>query len=173
MIRWLSAPAFDRSGAERLLNGFANIAVLGIAILAGVTFYTKTAGPGPDPSRATYQPGDRIDTKRIKLNGPGLVLVTRSTCPACSASLPFYQKLTPATIAPVAAEPVELNRQYLASAGITSALPVSLEASGLTVPAVPTLIAVNSQGQVIRAWRGKLTEKQEQEVIATIQGGLR
>ncbi len=159
------------SGADRWLDRSANLGVLVVALLIGVSVFGASSQRRPPDRPPDYQPGDRLDLSRVNLTGPGLILVTRSTCPACSASAPFYRTLRNVRLAAVAAgEQLETNRKYLTANGISTLSLTSMADSGLTVSGLPTLIAVAGDGRVIKTWRGQLTASEQRDVMKTVQG---
>jgi hypothetical protein len=157
---------------DKWLNRTANIAVVVVALLA----LGSSAGLSqfrPQQPKADYKPGDRVDKDKLGLTTPSLIMITRSTCGACNASIPFYQSLGGVSIKAVAAEAVGSNQEYLSYYGIRTESVVSLADSGLRVTGVPTLIAVDESGRVIKSWRGRLSERQEADVVRTIKEELR
>ena len=126
----------------------------------------------------TYQPGKVLeDTPELKLSDSrGTLLVgTASTCKFCTASMPFYSKLfTLAStkgvrVVAFTLEDVEQNRDYFLKHSVTPDKVVSATANGITLSATPTLVLVQPNGMVVRAWTGQLNRSQEEEVIALIE----
>lgn len=79
------------------LETLANIAVILACTIFGVHYGTdlySRAHPAPPPS--PYKAGDMIqDTPELGLRKAGMtmLLVTRSVCHFCSASMPFYRRM--------------------------------------------------------------------------------
>lgn len=112
-----------------------------------------------------------------------LVLALNTACHYCRDSAPFYRKLAhvqhaagnyPEIVAVFPNEP-EAVRQFAREEGLAlrSIAATSLERLG--VVATPTLLLVDREGQVERAWVGVLTSDEERDVlqVATRTGGER
>jgi hypothetical protein len=104
-----------------------------------------------------------------------VLLVLRAGCHFCADSAPFYRRLSKDQTAKantkflaVLPGPVEDSRAYLKRLGmpITDARQAALGA--LSVRGTPTLLLVNDQGVLTKAWVGRLPAAQEAEVVATI-----
>jgi peroxiredoxin len=82
----------------------------------------------------------------------------------------FYAQLGKrgARVVGVTTESIEANRAFWAAGGAVPTAILSARESGLSISATPTVIVVNRQGVVLGAWVGKLDEKAQKEVIATI-----
>jgi hypothetical protein len=106
---------------------------------------------------------------KLRHEGPALILVSRSTCPACTASVDFYRQLAGVAVIGVASESVAENRSFLESSGVRVVSLVTLQESGLRVNSVPALIAVDASGRVLNGWLGKLTKESESEVLRTLK----
>jgi len=106
-----------------------------------------------------------------------LVLVLRKGCDFCSESAPFYQKLVQETVEQksarlVAVLPDEISedRAYLHELGVAIAEIKQSSPQSIGVPGTPSLLLVNSEGFVIDSWIGKLSAKQESEVVDRLRG---
>lgn len=153
--------------ADRWLSRLANVAVLAVAVAAAVTLVNRDRQVEQRHSSG-YQAGDQLDLVRLRLPGAGFIVVTRSTCSACVASVPFYRLLSGVSMVAVAAESLEANRQFLAKSGVTPLNIIPLEGSGLDVQGVPTLIAVDAGGLVVNQWRRQLSDEQKTRVLSIL-----
>lgn len=153
---------------DRWLDRATNVAVLMIAVISIWFFFSGQLRLSSTSPQAFYKAGDAIDMAKLRHEGPALILVSRSTCPACATSLDFYRQLNEVAVVAVASESITDNRSFLESGGIKVASLVSLEESELRVNSVPALIAVDSSGRVIQGWLGKLTEESESEVLQVL-----
>ncbi|HUE85886.1 MAG TPA: conjugal transfer protein TraF [Vicinamibacterales bacterium] len=105
-----------------------------------------------------------------------LVMFVRSTCGFCTASMPFYQTMVRAArttgakvqFVAVSPEPVETTKSYLSLHRLNGV--AAAQATGFKIGGTPTLILVDSQGKLIRAWRGKAPQEAEGEIVATVLG---
>jgi hypothetical protein len=102
-----------------------------------------------------------------------LVLVTSPSCRYCSASMPFYHSLADVaarsgrTLALRAVVPLdtEAARDYLRDEGLAWDLsPIDVDA--LRISGTPTLLLVDADRRVQRAWVGFLDQAQRLEVVA-------
>ena len=118
-----------------------------------------TAATGID-----YSAGDR-----------NLVMALQSDCPFCQESMPFYRRLLERDTADVqivvVAPPQDTNiNDYLASEGVYPDSIVFVAPGVLPVSGTPTLLLVNGEGLVTRAWIGVLSPEREAEVIDALFG---
>lgn len=159
------------------LEAIANVAVIAVALGVGfVVLRAKLAEPRIPRSVAlgdhlTPVPGIAWSKHRRTL-----VLALRSDCHYCRDSAPFYQRL--AQSKPPSADDVEIVAAFPNDA---VAVHQAVEEDALSIRSVsgvpidkwrvvgtPTLILVDSQGQVVRSWTGVLTPRSELEVIAAL-----
>jgi len=163
------------------LEVVANIAVILACSVFGVHYgadlYNRVHA-APPPS--TYKVGDMIkDTPDLSLSHAGMtmLLVTRSSCHFCSASMPFYRRMAEAALQSgvrlvgATSEELDANRSYLSSNHIPTESVVSIEGNQIKASATPTLILVRRNGRVVNSWVGQLKEAREEEVLKTIEGG--
>ena len=169
-----------------ILNNLANkvqllahLATILIAILLGIAvteqyFLAKqTRYPEPTPFVA-LRAGARLAVPGIDWtkNDRTLLMALSRGCHFCSASAPFYKKLTQELsarkdVGMVAAfpQPVDEAQNYLSTLGVSISDVRQLRLDSLGVLGTPTLILVNREGVVINAWRGQLPPDKEEEVL--------
>jgi hypothetical protein len=163
------------------LEAAANVAVILACTIFGAHYasdlYTKTHRAAP---ASAYKAGDIVgDTPQLGLKQAKmtLVLVTRSGCHFCSASMPFYRRLVKVAqesgvrLVGATSEDPEANRSYLASNDIRADAVISADDNHIMASGTPTLILVRNNGQVVNSWVGQLKEARENEVLETINGG--
>jgi thioredoxin-related protein len=158
------------------LNKIINVAIVLVIILIGVVFTSKyllhrNAAEGKDYRVAAgtkvYLPG--MDWTQ---NEKTLLLVLQKGCRYCKQSAPFYQRLvketaTNRTIRLVAVLPQDVadGTQYLKELDVPISEVRQAALETLKVQGTPTLILVNSKGEVVESWAGKLPSDTETEVL--------
>jgi hypothetical protein len=107
-----------------------------------------------------------------------LLIALSQGCHFCSASAPFYQRLTKEmsgrkNIGIVAVLPQAVNdaRNYLSKLGVSVADIRQVSLDDLGVIGTPTLILVNKEGFVTNSWRGQLPANREDEVLTQLKCG--
>lgn len=160
-----------------VLDKLTNIAVVvaSVAIVSQVTQQQYAAHIAT--TRGVYKAGDRIqNTTELALEKAPLTVMlgTASTCHFCTASMDFYGQLTTQAkvdgvrVIGVTGESPTENHKYLESHNITVERIVSQGRNHIDITATPTLLVVKSDGTVVSAYRGKLTDDQEQELLQTV-----
>jgi hypothetical protein len=162
----------------------ANLATIAIAILLcfAVTRRSFLPAPAPPPQYAAPAPpttaqihaGEKVALPGIDWtkNDRTLLMALSQGCHFCTASAPFYQRLTQALagqknvgVVALLPQPVDNARSYLTSLGVSIADVRQVSFDTLGVVGTPTLILVNREGVVIDAWRGQLPAYKEEEVL--------
>src|SRR5271156_1561788 len=119
----------------------------------------------------TYKRGDHIASliwQTMPDARPTVVLVNRSGCHFCTASMPFYAELVRvaadvgAEVVSVTPEDTETNKQYLDLNHVQVDRIVRLKDTPLKVSGTPTLIVVDRSKTVLGAWVGELASDDEQ-----------
>lgn len=158
---------------RRIRDAALALACALIVIHVGVQRYRKI----PDRPTSAYQPGSAIeDTADLGLSKARrtLLIVTASTCHFCTASMPFYRKMVPAAkqadvrVVGVTTEELTVNQMYLASNGIQVDTVASAANNNISVHGTPTLLLLRNDGKVIASWRGKLSARQEDDVLSAL-----
>jgi len=157
------------------LERASNVVLLGTCLVVGSHFAkTMFFQPSPPSIPTDYKTGDKIrDRAGLDLGSAKrtILLVTQSHCHFCSASMPFYQRLSAVSksgglrLVGVAAESIEDNRKYLSSNGVIADNIVSAQDSSIRFRGTPTLILVGNDGSVIKEWTGVLDSSSEQDVM--------
>jgi hypothetical protein len=108
-----------------------------------------------------------------------VVLALSTNCHYCTESMPFYKRLTEIKQGPETSfqlltffpqDPAAATA-YLKEHGVSSDLIMSgpKSFSNLGVAGTPALLLVNEKGVVQEAWLGKLSEKEQAEVISKLK----
>ena len=134
-------------------------------------------GVGPRTEPPPYVAGDRVDIDgAIYQSAPFTVVVfARSTCPSCQRSVPFYAQVVAAAtargIAGVLVTPevdVEAERAYAATLGIESGRVYTVTPGSIKLRAVPTLMVVDSSGQIRHVWIGAQDDTSQATILAAV-----
>ncbi len=161
------------------IEAIANVTVIVVALAMGAVVLTRYATSYRTPR--TVAAGDHLaglpglDWSRHRKT---LLLVLNTGCRYCQDSAPFYQKLAQArhpnrdTLEIVAVFPNEAEkvREFAAREGLPIPSLPGMPLEKLRVDATPTLILVNSEGRVERAWIGILTSRQEMDLLRLVSG---
>ena len=163
----------------------AQVSTIAIAIILAVAViqYRKAppqTKPTPPVSFAALRVGEQVSLVGVdwSKNERTLLMALSDQCHFCSASAPFYQRLTKEmsaqekiTLIAVFPQPVNEARDYLNSLGISIADVRQSSFDALGVMATPTLVLVNKEGIVINTWRGQLPPNKEDEVLKQLKWG--
>jgi peroxiredoxin len=113
-----------------------------------------------------------IDWSKSRQN---LVLALSTGCRFCSESADFYRRLVPSAasngtrVLAILPQPVSGGRSYLEGLGVPVSDVVQSPLSAVEVSGTPTVLLIDGQGKIRKAWVGKLRPEQEQQVIAGLQ----
>jgi hypothetical protein len=110
-------------------------------------------------------------------NPETLVLGVRDGCHFCQASMPFYRLLSEAERAgklhahllAVMPDPPEVGVLDMHSGGVDVRGVFNHPLSELHVDVTPTLLLVDSQGKIERAWVGQLSDSQQKTVLNALE----
>jgi hypothetical protein len=114
---------------------------------------------------------------------PTLVLVLSKNCHFCTESAPFYQKLTafknsfPQGLRFIAVLPESKDEaeNYLKEYGIRADAVLSMSISQIGAQGTPALVLLDGQNKLEEIWVGKLSNSQEEQVMARLKkacGGM-
>ena len=156
-----------------------NIAIIAVALLlGGVVVKRFLLSPQPPAPVKPIAAGTRIalpDMEWAKSRQTLLVVLAQG-CRFCSESVPFYQRLAKEVIgrsdvqlvAVLPQSPTE-GRKYLDDLDVSIKEVRQAELPSIQVAGTPTLILVDNQGIVTRAWVGKLPAEEEADVLRSLQ----
>ena len=158
----------------RNLEVATNIAVLGAFLLVGAVAAKRFWEPSSssDPNGPTV--GATIHLKSVdwSKSDQNLVLALSTGCHFCSESADFYHRLVPAAasngvrVLAVLPQPISEGRSYLEELGLDVPEVLQSPLSTIDVSGTPTVLLLDRQGRIRKAWVGKLGAKQEQQVIS-------
>jgi hypothetical protein len=163
------------------LEMFVNVGVivLGAVILF---FLVKTYRATQNASRPSLEPhvGDQLPAipgVNWKANDRTLVLALKKGCHYCEDSMPFYRRLSKlseqkalkANLVAVFPDPVADVDAVVKAEHLTLQAVPSFPLPSLKVPGTPAMILADSSGRVLQDWIGLLSDRQEQELINTLQ----
>jgi peroxiredoxin len=154
-----------------------NVALLGaflmVAALAAQRFWNGRA----DSRAAGPEIGKKVSLANVDWSKSDrtLVLAISTTCHFCSESADFYKRLVPAAagqgIPVIAALPQTTaeSHSYLDRLGVNvqGVFQTSLQALG--TGATPTVLVIDKNGRVSKAWVGKLGPEAENQVLASLR----
>ena len=155
MRRWLS------------LDRLANIAIVAMGIVAVIStmryFHARTVAH-PD---VLVPAGSRVALQHVNWAGNKLTVVfaLSTECHFCSGNAALYRSIVDSlrathngvTVA-LLPQQVVLSRQYLSALNVTPDQVVQNSIAAVGARATPTIIAVDSQGRVLKSWVGRLSE---------------
>lgn len=153
-----------------------NIAILcAFLMVAGLAAKTLRE-PSPRAPRGPVI-GEKVSLKGVdwSKSGRSLVLALSTGCHFCSESADFYKALVPAAVAKgvhvlaVLPQPAPDGRAYLEKLGVPAPEVLQSSLDAVEVSGTPTLLVLDRQGRIQKAWVGKLRQDQEQQVAASLQ----
>jgi len=106
-----------------------------------------------------------------------VIVAIRSSCPYCTASMPFYKDLIALAgqghggkirVVFVSTEALAVTENYLTQNGIRASEVREL-APDMPVRATPTLFVVGRDGAVVDGWQGQLNSEQQGELLARLK----
>ena len=147
-------------------------AALGGSVVVGVRQWTAFRPPLAEDGFRLDAAVSGIDFSRAART---LILAIRQDCPACSASMPFYRRLTQRAttdvqvVVAVPPQDVEIEG-YLSAHGVDPDAVVRRSRETLPVSATPTLLLVNAAGFVEHFWIGLLSPAAEEDLLTGLVG---
>lgn len=164
---------------HRRVELLANLGILVIALLLGITLvnrYLRPASPGPEATQEMrVKPGTKLSLSGMdwQRSENTLLMVLSTNCHFCSESSPFYQRLAQERVGgkevrlvAVLPQPPAESEKYLAEHGINVDEIRQSTPGAVYAKATPTLILVDRTGAVVQSWVGKLPAEKEAEVIS-------
>lgn len=151
----------------------ACVLLCGLAVLrftSATTGISESDTAPPLVGRALDSSSPLVDGKQWTV----LVIVS-SKCRYCIESLPLYRRLAedsarnPFRLVFAGAEPLDTITGFLVANGHPKPTILSLPPE-IPVSVTPTLVLINSSGEITSAWLGRLTPKQEGSLFGVISG---
>lgn len=146
-----------------------------MVVVAGVLFIVSQLGQA-NVSPTTYEPGDRIPIIQGQDYGSydrTLILYLNSGCRFCTESMTFYRAIADelktrrhaVQVVAIAIESEVAIQTYLTQYGVRVDKAASVTGSEWSkLRATPTILIVDHQGIVEKAWVGKLPNRDEADV---------
>lgn len=106
-----------------------------------------------------------------------VVAFVRNTCPYCTASLPFYDRIrqslrgSSGQFIVISPDPPDATRQYLSLNHLDPSQFLVSAVRSADYPflvSTPTLLVVDRTGHLKNGWRGQLDEAKQQEVADSL-----
>lgn len=162
------------------LNKIINVAIVLVVILIGIVVTGKYLLRHKVAETKDYRvaAGTKVSLPGVNWaqNGETLLLVLQKGCRYCKESAPFYQRLVQEAarnrmVRLVAVLPGEVadGTQYLKDLDVPISEVRQAALETLKVQGTPTLILVNSKGEVIESWAGKLPSDTETQVLKRLE----
>lgn len=157
------------------LDLIANVAVIvtSVALLGflGNSWYGSHYGPQSRLGRTRAIVGSTVKLTGVDFtrNGKTLLIAISSTCHFCKESQPFYRQLADmptanANLVAVLPMPQRDAEEYVHSTISPSLRVISASLDTIDVDSTPTLLLVDGQGKVEKAWVGKLDDSGQKQV---------
>lgn len=162
---------------EKVANVSIVIAVVLFVSMWGLYFYRSSDTPPAGPVVPDYGAGDTLPAEEglpFAPNRASVLLFVNSECRFCTASMPFYRKLTADEsrnydVFVVSKEPFESLEGYLASNAVAPDRTVALRSdTPLRLRKTPTLIVTDDTRVVRGVWVGQLSDSQQAEVLSAL-----
>jgi hypothetical protein len=154
----------------------ANLSTVILCAVVIVVFYQKfTTTDGPRrPQVPQYQIGEIVPLQgaNFAMARRTLVLYFQSSCRYCTDSMPFYRALRErqagrrqeVQFLGVAPEPLSIAVNYLRTHQVELDRVFTVQRGELKLRGTPTLLLLNERGQLVKQWRGRLSDALQTEV---------
>jgi len=158
------------------IEGVANVAVILLAIVMG-SIFLKDRFFTPNPQADEVKPGvqlARLDAWDWGAHDRTLVLALRKGCHFCEDSAPFYRRLlaeheregSTTEIVAVFPDAADAVKEVVQTEGLKVPALAEVPLEQLKASGTPTLLLVDRNGKVLKAWIGMLSPREELEVLA-------
>jgi len=136
---------------------------------------SASAAAAQRPPSNEYKPGETLAALPGFTSSPGarsLLFVVKSTCPYCTSSMPFYQRVvqevrtakSPVQLVGVCVESAEACQEYFKRHNLTMDLTLGVPPGTLKIVGTPTLLLVDG-GKVTASWTGALPAPDQQQAV--------
>jgi hypothetical protein len=162
---------------EKKLTMVANVLIIVVALAIGVQLLRGRMIQGGDGNRvhATALEGKKFPVQENwSPSKKTVVLALQVGCHYCSASAPFYARLSKFAdergINIIAALPNSQaeSRTYLNGLNLNFRNVQQVDFQNIQVSGTPTVFVVNDKGLVEKVWEGQLRQDDEQKVLALL-----
>ena len=162
----------------RIVETVINLAIGTLLVVLVVLAMRYYVGNRPLTSKLNLEAGTRINLSGVswREHKQTLLLALSKDCHFCSESAPFYRRLMAEVAATGNARAIAVlpnapsdARTYLESVGVNAREVKQADLGSIGVWGTPTLILVDGEGRVRRAWIGELGSRGQEEVLAAIR----
>jgi len=166
--------------SDRLIRRLSTVGIVvcvaAVALtVASLAFPSLRSRLGFQPKRLpSYSAGERIDLPKDFYASSRLTLIVfaRSTCGACQAAQPKLAAIASElagssipTVLVTSGAASEQERSFATAMGIDDRHVVPFDLSTLRLQVVPTVVLVNTQGDVLFAMEGIPSDEQQQQLL--------
>jgi hypothetical protein len=160
------------SGWAKRIEIATNVAIL-CAFLLVAALAAKRLWEPSSPKPGAPSIGAKVSLHGVdwSTSNQNLVLALSTGCHFCSESADFYQRLVPSAesngtrVLAVLPQPISDGRSYLEKLGVTVSEVVQSPLGAVDVSGTPTVLLIDGQGKIRKAWVGKLGPEQERQVM--------
>lgn len=158
------------------LDKIANIAIIAaVIVFLAVTVRANFGGHRLplDPSTALIGTTVHLTGVQFPKDRNSLLLVVSTTCHFCKDSLPFYKQLTEKSrgrvnVVAVLPQPQAEAMKFLQDAGVKPDQIVNAGPDAVGARGTPTVLLIDGNGKVNHAWAGRLDEKGQESLLASL-----
>jgi hypothetical protein len=149
-----------------------------LAIVVGITYLRDWRHPS-QPAATGLDPKDLVG-RQFPVSQPWaayqktVVLALSVGCKYCSASAPFYQRLTAyaesrqVRVIALLPQSEEESALYLKALKVNIPIVAQVDFQQINVGGTPTLFLVDPKGIVQEAWQGQLQESRERKLFSVL-----
>jgi hypothetical protein len=174
MAAWLQSEGHSKTFFEVSLN--VSLLLASLFLAAGV-FHSRLPSEQASGRVSGPQRGTKLEIPGVNWSGSRqtLVLALSTHCRFCAGSAGFYRqaghlaKANVVRIVAVLPEPTNEASLYLERLEVPVSLVTQVPLGRLHVSATPTLMIVNSEGEITDSWIGQLTPNLEKEVMSKLR----
>lgn len=163
---------------EKKLTMVANVAIIFVAIIVAIT-YAKNWRQSQSPNVQSVNSKALIGKQFPIAQSWGtyrktVVLVLSVGCRYCSASAPFYQRLTAyaashqVNVVALLPQSKEEGSQYLQQLKLNIPVVGDVDFQQINVIGTPTLFVVDGKGLVQEVWQGQLQDNRQDNVLSIL-----
>lgn len=160
------------------IETMTNIVVIVLAVVVGSVFLRdRFSSPASQPD--SIKVGDKLANVKgwnWAAHDQTLVLGIKKGCHFCEDSAPFYQRLAAQpqqgglTIVAMFPDNADEVKEVVQSEALRIPALAGVQLESLKISATPTLLLVDKNGTVEKAWIGMLSPRQELEVMKATTG---
>jgi hypothetical protein len=155
----------------KYLDKVANVAVIiGVAVFLMLVIRGGLWRHQPTLHSQTDLVGATITLPQAGFRRNTVLLAISTSCHFCRESMPFYRSLLAssqgkADVIAVLPQPLADANKFLSAEGVPVTKVISTSLANLGIYATPTVLMVDADGKVKRAWTGLLDERAQGQVI--------